>query len=151
VPDLSGAPPLLGTGDGLYRLDGGAPVRVADGEFSGGVVAPDGRAWFVRDRLVVDREGRTVVGRPGGDPAPARVQLAGGTAPADLQLHDPDLAVDAAGRLLVSDGGVLLAVDRAGSVTVVADDPRLLDLPMWTVRDGFATVADGVISRVDLP
>jgi hypothetical protein len=157
VPDLSGAPPLLGTADGLYRLDGGAPVRVAEGAYSGGVVAPDGRAWFVRDGIVVDRDGRTVLGAPGGDPvddpggAPARVQLARGTAPADLRLQDPDLAVDAAGRLLVADGGVLLAVDPAGTVTVVADDPRLLDLPLWTVRDGFATVTGTAVTRVALP
>ncbi|GAA3242175.1 hypothetical protein GCM10017691_46040 [Pseudonocardia petroleophila] len=153
VPDLGGRPPLLATAAGAYRIDGGAPVRVLDGDVAAGVVRADGRGWVLAGGRLLALERDRVLG-PVIDPAagpgsPVPVQLAKGVAPERLALDRAVVGLGADGRAVVVADGVVLRVDDAGAVTVVAQDPRL-DAP-FTVEGGLVESVDGVLLRIDLP
>ena len=78
------------------------------------------------------------------------MQLAKGVPPAGLSIVGAHIGLDAAGRpVVVCADGVVLRVDDAGGVTVVAQDP-LLDAP-FTVEGGLVQYVDGTLLRVDLP
>jgi hypothetical protein len=69
--------------------------------------------------------------------------------PTRLALPRAHAGLDARGRAVVVTDGVVLAVDDAGTVTPVAQDPRL-DAP-FTAAGGLVQDDDGTLSRVDLP
>lgn len=155
LPDLGGATPLLAGVAGAFALDGGTAARVADGPVTGGVVRADGRGWLLSDgRLLALDGGRTAgavidAGPQRGAGVPVAVQLARGVAPDRLDLPGASVGLDATGRAVVLSGGVVLAVDDAGAVTVVAQDHRLDELV--TVEGGLVEEQDGVLRRVELP
>ncbi|QJY47156.1 hypothetical protein [Pseudonocardia broussonetiae] len=155
LPDLGGAVPLLAGVAGAFALDGGTAARVADGPVTGGVVRADGRGWVLSDgRLLALDAGRVTgavidAGPQRGAGVPVVVQLARGVAPDRLDLPGASVGLDATGRAVVLSGGVVLAVDDAGAVRVVAQDRRLDRLV--TVEGGLVDVEDGVLRRVELP
>jgi hypothetical protein len=157
VTDLGGRPPLLVTGSGAFRVDGGAPVRVLDGPVAGGVIRADGRGWVIADGRLLALDGDRVLGPvidPGhrhGDITPVAVQLARGVAPAALALPRGTVAVDASGRAVVVSDDVVLAVGDDGTVGVVAQDRRLTGLDVVAAEGGLAAYSNGDVLRVDLP
>ena len=155
LTDLGGRAPLVGTAAGAFRIDRGSAEQVVGGRIDGGVVRPDGRGWVLADGRLLALDGDHVLG-PVIDAGPARddtvpvvVQRAKGVPPDRLALPHAHLGLDGRGRALVVTDGVALAVDAAGMVTVVAQDPRL-DAP-FTVEGGLVQVDGGTLVRVDLP
>ena len=155
IPDLGGRPPLLATRAGAFRIDSGVAERVVEGRIDGGVVRADGRGWVLADGRLLALDGYRVAGPVidagdrRDDPAPVAVQLANGVAPARLALPDAAVTLDGTGRAIVVSGGVVLAVDDAGTATVVAQDPRLNGVS--TAEGGFAVFDTFTHLRVDLP
>lgn len=156
VPDLGGRPPLLAGPAGLAPLVAGTAVPAVAGPIGAGVVAADGRGWVLADGRLVAFAGDTVVGtvvdagERRADPTPAAVQLAKGVPPAQLAIAGAHVGLDAGGRVVVvCADGVVLRVDDAGGVTVVAQDPLLI-APV-TVAGGLVQDTDGTLLRVDLP
>ncbi|MBA3905817.1 MAG: hypothetical protein H0X35_03910, partial [Pseudonocardiales bacterium] len=122
-------------------------------------VRADGRGWLVAgDRLLAlddDRvlgpviDGTGIDGRAGSG-APVAVQLAKNVPPARIALVGGSVTLDARGRAIVLSDGVVLAVTVEGTVTPVAQDPRLSG-PV-TVEGGLVERGDdGALPRVDLP
>jgi hypothetical protein len=155
VPDLGGRPPLIGTAAGAFRISGGTLVPVVAGRIDGGAVRADGRGWLLADGRLVATDGDRTLGPviDAGDArasgVPVAVQLAKGVPPTRLALPRAHAGLDARGRAVVVTDGVVLAVDDAGTVTPVAQDPRL-DAP-FTAAGGLVQDDDGTLSRVDLP
>lgn len=156
LPDLGGRPPLIGTATGAYRVTGGVAVQVVAGRIDGGVVRADGRGWVLADgRLVAlddDRVLGSVIDAGAGrtSDVPVVVQLAKAVPPNGLALPRAGLGLDARGRAVVVSDGVVLAVDDGGTVTPVAQDPRL-GVPR-TVVGGLVEEGDqDTLLRVDLP
>jgi hypothetical protein len=157
VPDLSGRPPLLATDAGAFRIDSGTPVPVVEGPVAGGVVRADGRGWLVAGGRLLALDGDRVLGpvidageRPT-DPTPVAVQLAHGTAPAALALPRAVVALDVGGRAVVIADDVVLAAGDDGAVRVVAQDRRLVGLPVTAAEGGLVAIGRGELLRVDLP
>ncbi len=156
LPDLGGRPPLLGTADGAFRIAGGAAVPVVTGRIDGGVVRADGRGWVLADGRLLALDGDRVLGpvidagAGRASDVPVVVQLAKGVPAHALALPNAALGLDARGRAVVVSDGVVLAVDDAGTVTPVAQDPRL-GAP-HTVVGGLVDVGDqDTLLRVELP
>ncbi len=159
VPDLGGRVPLVATPTGAYEVDAGATSRIVDGPVTGGVVRADGRGWLMSGgRLLALDNGRVLgaaidgsgtAGRAGVG-TPVAVQLAKNVPPARIALDGGSVALDARGRAAVLSDGVVLAVSVDGTVTPVAQDPRLTT-PV-TVEGGLVQRGDdGALLRVDLP
>lgn len=155
LTDLGGRPPLVGTAEGAFRIDGGSARRVVAGRIDGGVARPDGRGWLLADGRLLALDGDRVLGPVidggGADAGPVAVQLAKGVAPNRLVLPRAHLVLDASGRAVVVSDGVALAVTADGpaaAVTVVAQDPRLDSL--FTVEGGIVRFDEGTLQRVDL-
>jgi hypothetical protein len=159
VPDLGGRTPLVATPSGAFEVDAGVATRVVDGPVTGGVVRADGRGWLLATgRLLTLDSGRVlgaaidgsgIAGRAGVG-APVPVQLAKNVPPARIALDGGSVALDARGRAAVFSDGVVLAVAVDGTVTPVAQDPRLT-APV-SVEGGLVQRGDdGALLRVDLP
>jgi hypothetical protein len=159
VPDLGGRTPLVATPTGAFEVDAGVATRVVDGPVTGGVVRADGRGWLLAGgRLLALDSGRVlgaaidgsgIAGRAGVG-APVPVQLAKNVPPARIALDGGSVALDARGRAAVFSDGVVLAVTVDGTVTPVAQDPRLT-APV-SVEGGLVQRGDdGALLRVDLP
>ncbi|WP_232663050.1 hypothetical protein [Pseudonocardia sp. TRM90224] len=155
VTDLSGQPPLAATPRGALRISEGAVSTVVPGDVRGGVVRAGGRGWLLVDGRLVATDGNRVVGpvvdagERNGDTTPIAVQLARGVAPDRLALPRATVGLDGNGRAVVVADGVVLAVDDAGGVRVVAQDQRLG--PTYAVEGGLVVHKDGTLLRVDLP
>ncbi len=155
ITDLGGRPPLLGTAFGAFQISGGV-VRVVEGPIAGGVVRADGRGWLLADGRLLSIDGPQVLGpvidageRRHDLDTPVDVQLAKGIAPSQLSLPRASVGLDAGGRAVVVSDGVVLSVDDAGVVRVIAQDPRLD--AVVAVEGGLATSAGPTRLRVDLP
>jgi hypothetical protein len=159
VPDLGGRPPLLATDAGAFRVGsgGGPPVRVAAGPIGGGVVRADGRGWLVADGRLLALDGDRVLGpvidagERSSASTPVAAQLARGVAPLALALPRAAVGLDPSGRALVVADDVVLAVADDGAVSVVAQDRRLVDLPVFAAEGGLVGTGRGELLRVDLP
>jgi hypothetical protein len=156
VPDLGGRPPLLVTATGALRVGSRSPVPVVGGRIAGGVVRADGRGWLLADGGLVALDGDRMLGAvidPGdrqADTTPVAVQLAKGVAPAALALPRATVALDGAGRAVVVADDVVLAVGDDGSVSVVAQDRRLVGLPVFAAEGGLVAHDRGDLLRMDL-
>ncbi len=155
IPAFGGREPLFATATGAYRIGGDTAVRVVAGDVTDGVVRADGRGWYLADGRVLAVDGDRVLGpvidagERRADRSPLYVQLARGVAPAQLALPDAAMGLDADGRALVVSGGVVLAVSDAGTVTAVAQDPRI-EGP-FTVDGGLVMTGAGAPRRIVLP
>ena len=159
LPDFGGRPPLLGTAAGAYRIDGGRADQVIPGRIDGGVVRADGRGWVLADGRLLALDGERVLGpvidageRREDRHTPVAVQLAKGVPPDQLALPDASVGLDERGRAIVVSTGVVLAVDDAGVVTVVAQDARLDPRQgrLYPVEGGIVWSADGTASLIML-
>jgi hypothetical protein len=161
LTDFSGRPPLLGTAAGAYRIDGGHAEQVLPGMIDDGVVRADGRGWVVADGRLLALDGERVLGpvidageRRDDRDTPVPVQLAKGVPPDRLALPGwTRVGLDERGRTIVISGGVVLTVDDAGGVTVIAQDGRLDPRRgfIYSVEGGLAWSADGNPSLIMLP
>jgi hypothetical protein len=161
LTDFSGRPPLLGTAAGAYRIDGGHAEQVIPGRIEVGVVRADGRGWVIADGRLLALDGEQVLGpvidageRRHDLDTPVPVQLAKGVPPDRLALPRwSRVGLDERGRAIVIAGGVVLAVDDAGAVTVVARDGRLDPRRgrIYPVEGGIVWSADGIASLIVLP
>jgi hypothetical protein len=160
LPDFGGRPPLLGTAAGAYRIDGGRADQVIPGRIDGGVVRADGRGWVLADGRLLALDGERVLGpvidageRRDDLDTPVAVQLAKGVPPDQLTLPHARVGLDERGRAIVVSTGVVLAVDDAGVVTVIAQDARLDPRHGWIypVEGGIVWSDDGTASLIQLP
>jgi hypothetical protein len=160
LPDFGGRPPLLGTAAGAYRIDGGRADQVIPGRIDDGVVRADGRGWVLADGRLLALDGERVLGpvidageRRDDLDTPVAVQLAKGVPPDRLTLPHAGVGLDERGRAVVVSTGVVLAVDDAGVVTVVAQDARLDPRQgrIYPVEGGIVWSDDGTASLIRLP
>jgi hypothetical protein len=157
VPDLGGRPPLLATEAGAFRLAAGGPVPVVEGPVDGGVVRADGRGWLLAGGRLLALENDRVLGPAidagdrRADATPVAVQLARGVAPAALALPRAAVALDARGQAIVIADDVVLGVGDDGTVTVLAQDRRLVGLPVSAAEGGAVATGSGELLRLDLP
>ncbi|OLT13625.1 hypothetical protein BJF78_21490 [Pseudonocardia sp. CNS-139] len=102
-------------------------------------------------------DGTRVLGRvidPGPrttDLTPVSVQLARGVPASGLALPRATAGLDANGRAVVVADDVVLAVDDAGGVRVVAQDRRLAGLPLFAAEGGLVARQGPELLRVGLP